>query len=436
MAAGNFTSWVHVLLSLALVSSGGGHEWQHGSCGFSVAQLQAELGVLGYDAGPVTGVMNARTINAAASFEADFGPSGGPLSSRLAQLLTRMRPFHNRLEGPLVLAMESDLHQLGLYRGPYRSEESPSLRDGLNQFAEELNMTPSTTISGPMLLTLAHATAVRVTAEHHWAYRAQPGDTLSFLAWAAGLPLSGFERANPSPSNRVQVGQPIVWKAVPPKVVPPPRSSPQQPMSHSQSPTSTASATGVPPITGVLANLDPVSDLVVMNPTDAELLALIQAEKARWEVVDISVTGAWALTHPGLIARLKALGNEIAVNGYTGTNLNELPSWGVSQELSWAKRAVASAAGSDPGYLVMTQRANALVSQVATRDNLIVMNPSAIITPARTPRLTTKALVSALLTHPNQIVLLDAPVVWPLLFRDLAHHHFVFETLGQVWASQ
>ncbi|MCY0880285.1 MAG: hypothetical protein OWU84_15285 [Firmicutes bacterium] len=431
---------MHVLLSLALVSSAGNsaQPWQLGASGYAVAKTQADLGMLGYDVGPVTGVMNERTLSQAARFEAAFGVSPGALDARLATTVRSMGAVTGPLQGPVVLALESDLAQLGLYAGPYATRETPALSQALEQARQNLGLPATASISGTLLSAIAEATAIRVTARHDWTYRAQPGDTLSFLAWAAGLPLAGFERANPSPGNRVQVGQLIRWEVLAPPPVVPKKTKTTPPASRTQksSPSRPISTSTLPPVTGVLANLKPVSDLVVMNPTSKEASALIAAEDSSHEAVDVDVAGEWAVTHPQLMNALKALGNEIAISGYTGANLDALPRWGIAQELSWAQRAVAAEVGTPPTYLILAHRPTPSVRALASRDNLIIMTPSVVILSSHSTRRTTAQVAAALLTHPNQIVVVNAPVRWRELFRELRRHHFVFETLGQVWASE
>ncbi len=428
----NLSGTIGSLLTVALMTSGGGasHNWALGSHGYGVAQVQADLGVLGFDPGPVKGIVTKRLWQSANQYIAIRGLTrGASLSSRLAATMAHMGTIPQDATGPLRLAMlavQDDLKTVGLYQGALDGRWSKALSRAVIAFQRHTGQSPTGTLTAPTLRAMAHWTAVAVTARRHWRYQAQPQDTYSELAWAADLPYSGFVAANGG-GTPLKAGQVIRWVAATPK--PSPAPSGTVPRSHPPSQPST------PLSTGVLANLDPVSDLVVLNPSGPVAAALVAAERQAGARIDLSISGQWALTHLPLVKQLAALGNEIAVNGYSGANLNQLPAWGVNQELKWAVHAVESETGSAPSFLFTAEKPDSAAVQAAGQQNLTALWAALTVGNAGGIRQTTAAVEMALIRHPNQAVMITAPVDWAMLFKQLASRHFVFETLGQIWAS-
>lgn len=429
MAAASLSQAISTVLSIALVTSGGtsGQSWRIGEMDYQVAVIQAQLGVLGFDAGPVTGEMTGRTLKSADEYVATFGlRNKSSLGAQLGDTIALMGTVPASAHGALILSVEADLKSLGLYAGPLDGQWSPRLGQAVRAFQNRVGQSQTGTLTAATLSEVAHWTAVAVAASHHWPYQAQSGDTLALLAWAAHLPFTGFTRANNSHGTEVLAGQAIQWRTAKP---PAPQAS--KPPAPAPPPPAAASAP-----TGVLANLDPVSDLVLVQPTTSEVNALITAESTNSASIDVALTGQWALLHPDLVKALAQLGNEIAVTGYTGQSLNSLPPWGVTQELNWAVHAVSAETGTAPTFLLSMQKPLPSVDTAAHGANLVVMSPSLALPAGSSPASTTGAVEQALLGHANQIVALTGAVDWATLFQQLAAKHFVFETLGQIWANQ
>lgn len=436
MATGTLLQSVGSILSIALLTSGGGSstQWQLGQSGYTIAQVQAELGVLGFNVGPVSGHVTRPMISGAAQYVTTFGmQQGATFDAQLAQTIQDMGTVPDGSHGALVLAVQDDLKILGLYHDSLNGQWSSALSTAIDQFQSRAGLSTTHTLTAQTLASLAHLTAVHVTAANHWSYRAQSGDSLRALAFAAGLPYQGFARANNQHGSSLWAGQRIAWKTARVKA------HTAAPTSPSTTPGNASSTTGSPGsgvATGVLANLQPVSDLVVLNPTASEAESLAQAESSGHMTVDVSVTGQWALLHPQLIKSLSSLGNELAISGYTGKNLNLLPKWGVDQELTWSVHVLASEVGTSPTFVIGGAAPNATVRATADKLNLVAMSPSLVLRAGPSPSEAANQTASALLDHLNQVVAIQGPINWSRLFSVLTSHHFVFETLGQIWANQ
>lgn len=441
---------IRSLLSVALLTSGGGatSHWQPGIKGYSVAQVQADLGVLGFNAGPVNGRLSETVSTASAVYRATFGwQSGTHMTESLQRTISAMGTVSPSARGSLVLSVQNDLRLLGLYKGPLNGEISSGLTSAIQQFQKVVGQSASGTLTAQTLLSLAHWSAVRVTAHNHWLYRAEAGDSLSLLAWASGYPYKGFAAANASHGNQVDVGQTIHWKSIAApavKVPQKPRASnhPTTPKSNPPaSPTPTNQGATPPPsaensVTGVLSNIKPIADLVVVNPSASDTQALLAQEQSRRIMVDVSVTGQWALLHPKLMHELVALGNQVVISGYSGADLNQLPKWGVMQEINWATKALSDTTNTTPTFLFLLSRPDSTVTEVADSDHLVAMYPNITVGSPNLAQIASSAVQTALLNHPDEVVALTSPVNWNHLFSSLDQHHFIFETLGQIWANQ
>ncbi len=433
--ASNMAHAISSILSVTLLTSAGSpaSHWQIGEKGYRVAEVQAQLGVLGFDAGSVDGQVSERMLQATDDYVAAFGllPKT-PVRTDLTKTIQALGTVPSGTKGTLVLAVENDLRILGLYSGPLNGQWSPQLKRAIGGFDKKMGQPTDGTLSAHILSLIAHMTAVRVTARHHWAYRVRPGDTMSSLAFASGLPYQGFAAANNQHGAQLDVGQTIHWRTASP-------ASPKKSRAHSipGGTKSSAPSSSTPPqsggSTGVLSNLKPISDLVVYNPSATEARALIQAEQSDNVSVDVAVSGQWALTHPTLMHTLSRVGNELDLNGYSGQRLNSLPAWGVKQELSWGLHAFQDSLGRAPTFVISDAAANTTVTSAADALKLVIMNPNDVITSG--PNVTQKT-ETALLSQPNRVVEVSKPLNWSELFRDLKAKSFVFETLGQIWASE
>lgn len=426
---------VGTLLSMALLTSGGGtHQVLNtNKPGYTVAQVQADLGVLGFSPGPITGRLSESVWQSLDVYASTFGlKSSQNFSSQLSDFLNRMGTVPQSAHGPVIEAVEQDLKMLGIYQGPLRSRWSVRLADAVLTLQREMGLPGTGTLTSTTLTDLAHLAAVSVTAHHHWTYYAQPGDTLLELALAAHLSYSGFARANNAHGTELFVGQLVHWatnSAPGPKGhVKPVR---QEPKPTAPPPPSASHGNGG----GVLANLKPISDLILVNPNAAQATAIISAEQAVTDRIDVAVSGQWALMHPTLVKELAGLGNGLAIDGYSGVDLNLLPMWGVQQELSWARKVVTAETGTAPTFLFTLDDPSDMVVRVASETALIPIAADEIVTGTQTGP-ATKALAQALLNHSEETIATSAPVDWSALFQYLDQHQFVFETLRQIWAGQ
>lgn len=413
------------IMSLSLLTTGvpPGQQLAVGSHGTESSDIQALLGILGYNPGPVTGTMNQKTLNAADVFVTDFG-AHSTLDAQLQKTLTGMATWSTSTHGAAVLAVQDQLRGFHLYDGPLDGTWSPALTSAFKAFCRDAGVSAKGAVTGKALVELAHLTSVRLDHQHRWSYRAESGDTMSRLAWATGMSLSRFQAANPAHGKILWKGQQVRWTPAAPTSKAP-HSSPA-PAPTSTPPSSTPS--------GVLANLNPVAALVVIEPSAAEVANILKGEATQKHMfIDVSVTGEWALSHQDLVKALAQHGNEVDLAGYTGTNLNRLPKWGVRQELTWGSRVLASELGSAPTFAVFPWTPTTATKKLLDQANLVDMSPHTTLTAPSTATLTT-----TLLKNENQVVAMTGSdaVRWSALASELKGKHFVFENLGQIWANQ
>ena len=392
------------------------------SHGYAVAEVQALLGVLGYSAGAVTGRMNPQTLTALSLFVTTH-PGTTSLTSRLSRAVTELGPEKTPTPAQTA-ALAADLALWPQFARKPVSEAWPA-------WAAAAGLPSPSAWVPENWLTLAHLSAVRVTRLHQWPYRAEAGDSWSRLAFAAQLPESGFSAANQVHGSTLWVGQPIHWTVSSPlkPATPPAQPAPASSVPATPAPTPPPS---LPSTSGVYSNLRPVASLVWWNPNTAGVDRLLNAERHFHMAVDVSVTGQWAVTHPKLIYRLVQAGNELDIGGYSGANLDQLPAWGVTQELTWSNQVLRRLTGSPANYVIFPETPNAIVTTRAAQLNLTAMAANQVWWAPSPSR------VAAWLTgHPNQILLLAGPYNqwWSLLDR-LQTRHFVFETVAQIWAQQ
>ncbi len=430
---------VGTLLSVALLTSGGGaHQaWRNGEQGYGVAQLQAELGVLGFSPGPLNGHLTERVWQSMDSYASTFGiHASQSLASQVSETLTEMGTVPQSARGPVIGAVQQDLTILGVYKGPISAHWSAAMAHAVMALQRQVGLPTTGALTATTLTTLAHLAAVSVTARHRWKYYAQPGDTLVTLAYAAHLSYPGFARANDAHGSELLAGQLVRWTTRPPS----PRKRVKKPAHQARAtpppsppPAHAAPSTGTD--SGVLANLKPLADLVLVNPGTTQALALMAAEQTVANRIDVAVSGQWALMHPALIKELTVLGNGLAIDGYSVANLNSLPVWGVRQELSWSRNILTSETGTAPTFVFTLANPNAMVVAAASQTRLIPVAADDVVS-GRKASATTMSLEQALLSHNEQTVAVSGPVNWTALFQYLGRHQFVFETLGQIWAGQ
>lgn len=421
MVSGTIPAIVGSILSLSLITYGAPHQ-SHlavGSTGLTIAQDQGYLDVLGFNAGPVTGTVNQATLDAAANYITQFGPSvKNTLNQKLQTTIQRVGPFSNHETGSGVLAVQDWLHQWNVYSGPLNGRMSTTLTTAVGTFQRDVGIPKTGQLNGPTLAELVHLAAVRTAYRRGWTYHAVSGDSMEALAFAVSIPLSTMEQANPQHGQHLWSGQRVHWR-VPKPASPPPSVS--RPLS------------GVPSVTGVLSNIQPVAALVVMNPTSSQVRSLLKAQKGTHDLVDVSVTGQWALTHSALLNALAQAGDEIDVSGYTGQNLNTLPAWGVKQELLWSEKILSSVTGAPPTFVVGPSAPNGTVQGAAAELNLVPMPVNTTLNGQASPQIVERALLAK---SQGVVAISPAPgFQWKVLFRDLKQKHFVFLQLGQIWAS-
>ena len=103
------------------------------------------------------------------------------------------------------------------------------------------------------------------------------------------------------------------------------------------------------------------------------------------------------------------------------------------QELSWASTAFKDVLGTVPGFLIDTFTPTSTLATVASGDGFIPISPTVVLTHR------SKNLSHVLMTHAQGVVVVTGAAIprdFSSLFKTLSTHHFVFLTLGQVWAKQ
>lgn len=430
----NLSSTVGTLLSMVLLGSTGPSPVAKnpGQSGFIVASIQSQLQMLDLYSEPVTGRVSHGMLMSLAHY---VTVSSRPTAWVHALGVSVASTHYTRSNAPgsLEVSLERDLATLGLYKGPIQGRWSVALGRSLTRFDTEVGL-PSRELVDPKTLSqLAHWTAVAITAQHRWPYRVEAGDTPKLLAWAAGLSQQTFLNINRIANRHLSLGQAIVWNTR----ARTPRKKPHSKDHHTKSsanPNPPASSSS-PGTVGVLANIQPVANLVLLEPDAAEVSTLVQAQ-SRAKGVNVAVTGSWALTHQKLMQEMVGVGIAIAVTGYSGVDLNTLPKSGVVQELTWAVDAVKESSGQTPSFVVLTGKPNATVVDVCKANGLTPLTPSVMVKPSPSVVDETALVKRALLTHPNQMVGVTQALDFKTLFKSLFSHHFIYETFGQIWAGE
>ncbi|HBQ95643.1 MAG: polysaccharide deacetylase family protein [Firmicutes bacterium] len=441
-------------LSLSLLASSGTNTLQfYGSDPVSVASLQANLDVLGFNAGAPDGHISKASYKAMATFVTQFGQkSSEPINIQVAHIVQSLPDLGTHLSGASILAMQSWLSSWHLYHGPLNGQSSTALIHALNVFQRDVGIPETNQFNGETLATLAHLAVVRQAAVHHWRYTAEPGDQMRELAWAAQIPLKQFESMNTQHNQTLWVGQVVhfskstkVLHSLPRPNHEPQRSGPTrkrvaQPRTptHSHSSRNSSKTTVSPPAsTGVLSNIQPIAAFTVYNVPSVSLAALLQSQKSYpHDLINIAVTGQWAVNHSALMRQLGQSGNEIIISGYTGVPLNQLPGWGIRQEIQWSQKAIEETTGNKPVFVSQSEPFNSTARNDMSALNVISQSPDVM---APSPWSSAK-MVSLLLAHPDQIVGTNAcptnAAGWQRFFGQLQRHHFVFLSLGQIWAGE
>lgn len=455
MAGTISTGLIATALSLSLLSPGSvPNSWSAGHDPVAVATVQAELDVLGFNAGPVTGRLTQRFYQGTSNFVTQFGqPSGTSLETQLTAVVSGLPDLPARLSGASVVAIQSWLRSWKLYRGQLNGRMTQSLQAAVQKFQKEVGLPASGGLNGPTLTMMAHLAVVRMAAERRWAYAAEPGDRMSLIAWAAGISLKQLEASNSLHGQILWVGQRVHFHVPTAKKqgsaspngsakrreVPalPPTSS----VSHHQatapslsSPSPALVPTAAP--TGVYSNLQPIAAFVLYDPRSQVLTALLAAQKLYpHDLIDIAVTGEWALTHSSLMGAVAKTGNEVIMGGYSGISLNGLPAWGIRQEVSWSQKAVTQTSGQTPVFISQPVPFTASATSVVTALNIIAISPGITLGPDTWGT----SAPADLLDHPEGVVGSTfgpgSANGWESFFRTLGLHHFVFLTLGQIWAN-
>ncbi len=306
--------------------------------------------------------------------------------------------------------------------------------DRLARMEQKLGIRPSRSLNGPVVLSLIHLWGIHQAFVHDWIYRAEPGDTLTEVALATGQSTATVARDNPQHGAILWVGQRVNWSAPvkpsapqPPKSVTPELVPPSKPSSGQSVPHPSA------PLTGVLANLNPLAGLVLMNPSAHCLKTVLKVDPA-FEPVAAAVEGQWALLHRQLVAAWVARGHSLAVDGYSTTALAKLPLAAVSQELSWSEAVVRRITNTNQPTAVVLPTTGGYAVDAARNQYLSWLTPSVKVTAAggrRWPAI----VVHQLLVHPNQLVAVSPPSwsgAWPTLFANIHRRRIILETLRQI----
>ncbi|OLZ12244.1 peptidoglycan-binding protein [Sulfobacillus thermosulfidooxidans] len=453
--AGVASNLIASALSLSLLSPGLKTTQINNHHPVAVASLQADLDVLGFNAGPLDGQMSTRTYQAMAEFVTQFGQSPSQsLEQQVSQIVKSLPNLGTELSGTSILAMQSWLTRWHLYHGPLNGQSSSAFMQAIRRFERNTGIPVTSQLDGTTLATLAHLAVITQAAHHHWTYVAEKGDQMRQLAWAAGLPLSQFESLNTLHGNLLWVGQVVNLSATTPSKTHPSIQSVHQhpettaPNHGTTSPSPHNSSSSVPstpsqnvstpaPSSAIFSNIQPIAAFVVYNPSRKVLTALLQAQKSfPHDLIDVAVTGLWAVNHPQCMKLLAQSGNEIITSGYTGISLNQLPAWGVRQEITWAKRAIQTTTGIAPVFVSQPSTFDQSITSLIDGLNMIAMSPNVMLSSSSW---STNLVTSMLLSHEDQIVgTTDYPQSveqWGSFFKALQSHHFVFLTLGQIWAN-
>ncbi len=450
--AGISASLIASVLSMSLMASGTAKPLQLKETDpVAVASLQANLDVLGFNAGAPNGHISASTYQAMTKFVTQFGQrSSEPINVQVAHIVRSLPDLGTHLSGASILAMQSWLARWRLYHGALNGQSSTALIHALNLFQQDTGIPRTNQFNGQTLATLAHLAVVSEAISHHWQYTVEPGDQMRQLAWVAHIPLKQFEAMNGQHKQVLWVGQVIHFTQTAKKMHPPHQPThhrrPSEPITkkktrpfktlHHSSTTRKPASSSPAPSTGVFSNIQPIAAFVVYNPSSSSLTALLQAQKSYpHDFIDVAITGQWAINHSDMMKKLAQRGNEIVMSGYTGVSLNQLPEWGVRQEIQWSQRAFEDAIGNKPAFVTQSAPFSPKIRNDLSALNVVSLSANVM---APSPWSTANT-VSMLLTHPDQIVgtivYPNSITGWQGFFRQLQHHHFVFLSLGQIWAD-
>ncbi len=310
---------------------------------------------------------------------------------------------------------------------------------GQSRLEEALGLHPADTLSATVVLSLIHLWGIRQAFVHHWAYRAEPGDTVTEIAVATGQSPATVARDNPQHGSMLSVGQRVRWSLpVMPSAPQPPKPVIPEPMPIPKP--SSGRRTPVPapttPVTGVFADLNPLAGLVLMNPSARCLRTVLRVDPAT-EPISVAVEAQWALLHQQLVAEWVARGHSLAVDGYSTTALAGLPLAAVSQELGWSEAVVRRITGVGQPAVVVLPTAAARVVSVVQNQRIPWITPRAKVSAAGGRRWSA-IVIRQLLAHPNQLVAVSSPGgsgTWPKLFGDIRRHRIILETLTQIWTA-
>lgn len=419
-----------------------------GHHGYTVALMQCNLELLGYHVGS-RGTIDSKTISVLDQYVTNSGVSHTKtLSRQIADQVLSLNVSHpNSL---LQTTVQTWLQGMGIGKGQALSKTHYVA--ALKTFQKDVGLSVTGQITGRTLELLAHLESVHIGVKKRWTYTVQSGDTLERMALASGLSVHQIEQDNNMTTSQIQKGQILNWKAPVSSHSHPSSSSttktpstkttsraqksgsatsPSSKTSKASAPTKTSSTQSpVVHSTGVFSNLQPVAALVVMEPSKSELSRLIADQKKWRQTLTIAVTGEWALTHPKVLRQAIHAGDGVALVGFSGANLNKLPSWGVKQELTWSQEALQSVLGQAPGFLIAPYAINARVSKLASSQGLVAMP-----TPITVSTGSTSSLLKTILSHPQKIISINHAVAWPTVLSDLSHRHFHSLSLGQIWAN-
>lgn len=156
----------------------------------SIAGLQTQLRGLGYDPGPINGVMTAKTQRALSAYQRNTGPQNVAAA------------------GDPVRAAQAALRQLGFLSGPADGTIGPQTRDAIIRFqaAEHLPIDPR--VSDRLLADLERASAAAAAA---------PAP-----ASASAAPASPAAPAAETPAASAEAPAALGRQPLPPGVTPPP----------------------------------------------------------------------------------------------------------------------------------------------------------------------------------------------------------------------
>ena len=445
MSTGNL---VATILSLALLTPAGSNHpaLNAGGKGVLVAQLQADLDLLGYNAGPVTGIVNGQTLNAVDQFVTQWGLAAHTqLSQQVVKELDAIQPWPTPWHGTSLLAVQDWLSGWGLYQGSLSGQWNTATQNALEKFLHDAGIQNSGLSTADLSL-MAHLEAIRVAYLHHRTYHAQPGDQLSQIAWTINMPISTLQTLNPAHGSVLWINQVVHWTKAISSPVSQKRRRPStkasggikapQGKAKSQTAKNPAVSSPTPVGTGVFSNIRPVAALVLANPSLTQIQSLIEVQSV-WKgpipLLDVAVSGQWALLHPEWIKKLSQMGDEVDVTGYSGIALNQLPKAAATEELNWVTQAFRIIGDPVPTFVV-----GPWVPSVADKEAAAALNFS-LMTPTTVVSASPSACLNALLRNPQGIVVATSNAIphnFQNFFETLTGDHFSFLTLGQIWAQQ